>query len=151
MLKLLGGLWETPASVCAHSPGCQSPGSARKRSADISWTSDQADCGWTLPWASWDYGDNFNIFSEIRTNVGTRGQTGAWIFAIFSPVFLLVVFVFKIPVIWERTNGCGRDHRITSSLWSFNPHPCSGRGMTQRDKPLLVLSLSDGRCLSGES
>lgn len=44
---------------------------------------------------------------RIRTNVGTRGQRRAWIFAIFSLVFpsCSFWFCFKIPVIWERTKG----------------------------------------------
>ena len=64
------------------------------------------------------------FFQRIRRNVGTRGRREAWIFAIFSPVFPPCSFCLKIPVIWERTSGCGRNHKITSSLVrTFLPSP----------------------------
>lgn len=63
-------------------------------------------------------------FSQrVRKNVVTGGQRRAWVFALFSPVFPSCSFCFKILIIWERTKGSGRSHKITSRNLLYHPIP----------------------------
>ena len=99
MLKILEGYEGTLAIHVSHTVLMQSPrrlGGAQQTFPEQ--VTRQTAVG-LCPEPAEIMGTILIFFQRIRTNVGTRGQTGAWILAIFSPVFPSCSFCFKIPLI----------------------------------------------------